>query len=363
MAKIPVKIKKLIRAVLFAALFLVIACHLSYILRPYSGSASRKNICGFYAEEDDTIDIAFVGASSVFAFWEPMEFWHEYGVTSYNFAAGTLPPQFIKYCLEEIRKTQEPSLYVIDLRPFTVAEKGYYLETDVPNMDHDVPIRNIVDNFKYSPTRAKMIQEGIPSSYDKLPYYLDLIKYHTEWPRLRDARSLGFASNETHDSLKGFKLTDKFKKVKFKDHSAVTKRKPLTKRLNTVLYELLDYCKKENLQVLFLVNSYCQTKTDKKNFNFISDAVTGYGFDFLNTNDHYKEIGLKYSRDYYDPSHVNIFGADKYTDFVGKYLMDNYTFTDKRGQDAYASWDSDYEVWTEQTAALKKSIRAKINAG
>ncbi len=360
--RIPLKLRKIIRAVLFCAVFLVLLMHVSYILRPYSGSASRKNICGFYAEPQDSLDVVFVGSSSVFAFWEPMEFWEDYGVASYNFAAGTMPPQFIRDSIEEIRKTQSPELFVVDLRPFTVAENGYYLETDVANMDHDVPIRNVVDNFKYSLDRFRVIDEGIPEEYDRLPYFFDIIKYHTEWPRLFDAQSLAFWRNESHDSLKGFKLVDKVKKVKFYDQSEVTERREMTERLNGTLSELLDYCRDEDLDVLFLVNSYCQKKKEKKVYNYIADVVAEYGFDFLNTNDYYEEIGLDYETDYYDQSHVNIFGADKYTEFVGNYIMSHWELPDHRGEDAYASWDEDYLAWTEQTEALKESIQAKIEA-
>lgn len=353
--------KKLFKALTFSILFLIMLGVLSYILRPYSGSASRKNYCGFYAEEENSLDVVFIGASSCFAFWEPMEFWNDYGVTSYNFAAGTYPVQFYKYSIDEVRKTQDPKLYVIDLRPFTVAEDGYYLETSVPNMDHDVPIRNVVDNVKYSWNRAKMIWECLPEEYDKVPYLFDIIKYHTEWPRLLDAQSLAFAANDAHDSLKGFKKVEAVKKVKFTDHSMVETRQPLSDRLDVILKDLLEYCKKEQLEVLFLVNAYCQKEEEKAVYNYISDVVAEYDYSFINTNDYYKEIGFDYTQDYYDNSHVNIFGADKYTDFVGAYLMGNYSFEDKRGQKEYETWDADYLIWEKEIAELKKNIQKKID--
>lgn len=354
--------KKLLRALVFCAGFLVLLCTVSYILRPYSGSASRKNLCGFYAEKADSLDVVFVGASSCFAFWEAPEAWNRYGFTSYDFATGTMPPQMIRYCLREIQKTQSPKLYVIDLRPFTAAEVGYYLEREVMNMDHDVPLRNVSDNFKYSLNRFEMIQECVPESYDKVPYYIDIIKYHTEWQRLLDAQSLAFAANSSHDSLKGFRLVDSWKAMEEKDYSKVKKRKALSERLDYILNELLDYCGEKELPVLFLVNAYCQTKAEKAVYNYISDAVAARGYDFLNTNDYYEEIGLDFSTDYYDKNHVNIFGADKYTRFVGDYLMEHYSFEDRRGQAEYTQWDQDYEVWSEESGKIRESIRSKMDA-
>lgn len=358
MKRIPVNV---VKAVVFSLIFLILFCTVSYILRPYSGSASRKNLCGFYAEENNSLEVVFLGASSVFSFWEPMEFWEKYGVTSYDFATGTMPPQMMKYCIDEIRKTQSPELIVIDLRTYTLAEKGYYLEHSIANMDHEVPLRNIVDNLKYSRNRMKMIQECVPDNYDKLPYYIDLIKYHTEWSRIFDQQSLSYGTNSSHDYLKGFKMVDDVKEVKFRDFSGVDERSPLSERLELILRELLDYCKKEDQQVLFLVNAYCQTKKEKKTYNYIADVVGEYGYSFLNANDYYQEIGLDFSTDYYDKSHTNIFGADKYTKFVGEYLIDHYELENHKTEKEYEQWNRDYVLWTEQTTELKKDIQEKIN--
>ncbi len=348
--------KNLWKAVLFSAGFLVALVVVSYILRPYSGSASRKNLCGFYAEEDQSLDVVFVGASSCFAYWEAPEAWKKYGFTSYDFATGTMPPQMLKYCLKEIRKTQSPKLYVIDLRPFAAAEEGYYLDKSVMSMDHDVPLRNVCDNFKYSLNRFQMIQECVPDEYDKIPYYIDIIKYHTEWYRLLDLQSLKFGLNSSHDSLKGFRLNVDVAPVRYKDFSKVKKGVQMSERLDKILYDLLDYCKDEGLQPLFLVNAYCQTRAEKKMYNYISQVLEKYGYDFLNTNDYFEEIGLDPETDFYDRSHVNVFGADKYTEFVGNYLMEHYSFEDKRGQEKYAQWDRDYEVWKQEADEVKAGI-------
>lgn len=353
-------IGKIIKVSMFSVIFLLLFVTVSYILRPYSGSASRKNLCGFYAEKKNSLEVVFVGSSSCFAFWEPMEFWQQYGITSYNFAAGTMPPQLISYCIEEVRKTQNPQLFVIDLRPFTVAEKGYYLDRSVKNMDHDVPLRNTIDNLKYSYNRWKMIRECVPDSYDKLSYDFDLIKYHTEWIRLFDRQSQEYISNASSDSSKGFKLVDKVKSVSFHDYSYITDERNLSERLEAVLQDLLDYCSEEELQVMFLVNTYCQSEKDKKTYNYIARRVTEKGFDFLNTNDYYQAIGLDFNTDYYDSSHTNVFGADKYTDFVGKYLVEHYKLKVQSDNSICIDWNQDYRIWSEEVSDVKAEILKKV---
>ena len=350
---------KVIRAAVFLVVFAVLFLHVSYILRPYAGSASRKNLCGFYAEKANTLDVVFIGASSVFSFWEPMEFWKETGVTSYNYATGTLPPQMFRYEIEEVLKTQSPKLIVLDMRPFSVAEDGYYLATEVANMDHDVPLRNSLDNMKYSLNRFMAVKNTVPSDRDKVPYYLDLIKYHSEWDRLADRQSLLFFRNEAEDFAKGFKLVDDMKPVSYPDRTKDTHEKSLTPRLVEIYKDLLEYCIEKQLPVLLLVNEYCQYENEKGYFNFMSRIASDYGIPFVNTNDDYIRIGMDFDTDYYDDSHTNILGADKYTAYIGQYLMEHYDLEDHRGDPRYASWEENEARWDEEAQKLRASLTAR----
>ena len=354
--------KNLIKAVVFTLIFLGMLTRVSYILRPYSGSASRKNLCGFYAEENNTIDMVWVGSSAVFAFWEPIEFWKSSGITSYNFATGTMPPQAVKYCVKEVLKTQSPELFVIDLRLFANGE--YKDKSDeLPIMDQEVPIRNVTDNFKYSLNRLQMIHGCVPTSlYDALPFYLDIIKYHTEWQCFIDPQSLAFMNNSSHDSTKGFKLVDAVKPQKLTDWSYVTERKPVSKRTEEILRSLLEYCRSEELQVLFVVNPYVQDREYKEYHNYLADIIAEYNYDVINTNDYYEEIGVNPLTDYYDTSHMNILGADKYTKFMGNYILEHhYLEASEKNEELKERWDADYESWSVEVKKLKASIQAKID--
>ena len=347
------------KAAAFVVIFAVLFIHVSYILRPYAGSASRKNLCGFYAEKKNSLDIVLIGSSAVFSFWEPMEFWEKYGVTSYNFATGIMVPQMFRHEIDEVLRMQDPKLIILDMRPFSVAEDGYYLQPEVANMDHEVPLRNSVDNMKYSLNRVRTIQEEVPEGKDALPYHFDLIKYHTEWDRLADRQSLLFFRNEAADFARGFKLVDDMVPVNYPDRTKDGHRKALTPRLEKIYRDLLDYCRDKDLQVLLLVNEYCQYENEKGYFNFMSDIAEEYGIPFFNTNDVYQEVGMDFETDYYDGSHTNILGADKYTDFIGRYLMEHYSFEDHRKDPAYASWTENEARWDAESDALRASLQER----
>ena len=349
----------LLRAVVFFAIFLAIFIRLSYILRPYTGNASRKNLCGFYAEENNSLDVVFIGSSSVFAFWIPFQFWNEYGAASYNFAAAQFPVQLTRPCIEEIRKTQNPDLFVIDVRPFAYAEATFGTDSQIPNMYNDAAFRNVADNMKYSWNRQMAIDQGLPKEYDRLPYVIDFIKYHTEWDHLADMEAISYIWNSKKNKWKGYYTVNRIQSQEITDYSGETSRKPLSENLDSVLSDLLEYCKKNELEVLFLVNAYNQVSSQKATYNYIEDRIASYGYCFLDANDKMDEIGLDPRTDFYDRYHVNYLGAEKYTAYVGKYIMDHYQLPDHREDAAYREWEEAYEAWLDDAIPLKKRMKKK----
>lgn len=74
------------------------------------------------------------------------------------------------------------------------------------------------------------------------------------------------------------------------------------------------------------------------------DIAAEYGIEFINYNWNYQEIGLDYATDAFDTSHLNFRGNRKFSKAVGKYLVEHYEITDRRGDSRYQSWqdDADY---------------------
>ena len=92
----------------------------------------------------------------------------------------------------------------------------------------------------------------------------------------------------------------------------------------------------------------------------MKEVIEQYGFDFLNTNDHYKEIGLDYNKDLYNNNHVNVFGAEKYTDFVAEYIDKKYDLPDKRGDEAFSDWNTCYDEFVVHTGYAKRRINKLV---
>lgn len=318
---------------------------LSYFIRP--GGFNRQNFIGFYAEEKNSLDMVYIGGSACYVYWEPLRAYNKYGFTSYNYAHDTITPEAIRYYLEEVQKTQDPELFVIDLRPFQYGE-DYYGGTE-PSMYQSSSIRSGADNMKYSSTRFRFLKTATKTKKreEKDSYFFDLLMYKSRIPAmllsLIDGEKVyGDFDNEEKHPYKGFAFIHQSKSVEFTDYSHVTESEMINEEVNEYFIDTLEYCKRHNLKVLFIVHSFCQSEANKKEFNYMKQMIDAYGFDYLNTNDYWAEINYDYSKDFYNEHHVNVFGAEKYTDFVANYVKLKYNLPDRRNSSETKEWGELY---------------------
>ena len=343
--------------IIFIMLFSFIP--ITYLIRPQN--VNRQNLAGFYAEPDNSLDMVYIGGSAAFVFWEPLRGFNNFGFTSYNFAHNSIIPLSLQFCVEEVLKTQSPEVLLIDLRPFQYGDFTGGVDLDT---FHEVYIRNCTDNMKYSSTRNKLIEVSTRTR-KSFSYYFDFFKYKSLIPQnigLMVTKNINYdyIDNEALHPYKTFLFDYNTVELTFTDLKSVTEKKELSPKLTQCLIDLLEYCKSRNQKTLFIVHSYIQEEEHKMKYNFIEEIIESYGFDYLNTNDYYQEIGLDYSKDFYDKDHVNVFGAEKYTDFLGAYLKEHYTLPDKRNDPVFSDWHTLYTEFQRVSNEVKGVINQKI---
>lgn len=350
--------KKYIRTVFGIFAFLLVGMigfvSLTYLMRP--ATSSRKNICGFYAEDENSLDMVYVGGSACYMFWEPLAAWNKYGFTSYNFAADALQPQSIKYLIKEIQKTQSPELILIDARPFQYGNSFSYVE-NVKNMERVAPFRNVVDNMKFSKNRFDLISKWAPKQEAEWTYHFDISKYHSNMYAFLNTENWSYIRNEKRLSAKGFEYYPEAEPITFTDTCAITEERPLNLEVDDLFIDLLEYCKQQELQALFIVSAYCNSEETQPLYNYMERRCAEYGQGFLNVNDYFYEIGFDVTTDFYNADHVSLLGADKYTDFLMNYLHENYELPDKRGNLQYEQWNEDYEIWKAETDLIREQMK------
>jgi ASC-1-like (ASCH) protein len=355
------KMKKIIAFVIFVILICICFIRISYLFRNVLWAEDRNHLTAIKNEDD--LDVVYIGGSAAFVYWEPDRAYGEYGITSYDYAANSITAESVLGYVKEVLKTQRPKLIVIDARPFQ-----YWSDTSKIS-----EIRETTDSWDYSVNREEtagrwlkyrkriLDMDGSECQDGALTYYLDIIKYHGNLDALKNPDSWNFIDNVGKVDYHGFEPRCMHETLTEPDDFETDENTPLPEEDEKILDELLEYCKNRKINVLFTVCPYYVSADHMKLYNTIQKRVEEKGFDFINCNLYYNEMGLDFSRDFYEVSHVNPYGAEKYTKFLGNYIKNKYLLADHRGEESYADWDNEYKNFLKSDAGWKASVDAVIS--
>ncbi len=349
--------KGILRITIFIVLILWMLLHLTYILR--TNGDVKDRFVGFYAEKRDTIDAVIIGSSPVApAFVTPM-IYGDMGITMYPLSSNMQRPVAAKYLVEEALKTQKPELIIFEMRMWTSADEDL-----LGNMAHT---REVTDNLKYSPNRIRAINAMVDDESDRINYYFDIFKYHSNWKTLFLWSQFRTLFYNYPDDLKGFVVETDVGPADepFSVDASVTEAIPPEQE--EYLLDLLDYLEEKGQRALFVITPYSSTEGEQRRINYLSDLITSRGYDFLDMNQHLDEIGIDFRTDIRDyGTHVNVVGGEKVTRWFENYLKENYIApgaafqTDHRGDKKYSSWDRAYKQWLSDYESGKEKVRYNI---
>lgn len=333
---------KVLSVLAFLLILIFILRSVSYIMRV--NGPTKDRFAGFYAEEKDSIDVMMFGSSTVASSFIPAYMWHEYGFTSYPLSSNSIRPKAIKYLIEESLKYQKPKLILVETRTF--------IASDDEQAEDEGHIREVVDNMNYSIHRIKTINALTDKFDDKYPFYFDIMKYHSNYGLLFQPEEWKKYDYKVKNISKGFELKNGKMAYRAKEENKQPgdysyNKMPIPAAQEEVLRDLLDYTKENNLQVLFVVSPRdCDANYDG-NMCYMKEIVNDYGFEFIDTNELFEELQFDYRFDMDDGAHTNVWGAVKVSDFVGKYISENYLNNISHSEKVKKDWDEAYEYFNE----------------
>lgn len=345
--------REALQAVVFVLLFLVILWPVSYMVR--TNGDVKDRFAGFYAEKKDSLDVVIIGSSPVFPYYAAPKLWGETGIAMYPLSTNVQRPAAMRYLAEEAEKTQSPALYIFEMRMFTMEEAGL--------MENMAYTRGVTDNLRYSPQRIRTIRGLVPEDDEegRLSYYIDIMKYHTNWKMLALPSEWANMFYCHSHPLKGYTFRDEVGPQPMPDCGGAVGVQAIPVEQEAYLRDLLAYLKEEGKEALFIVSPYGESLKEQQMFNYMAGIVEESGYAFLNMNDYYEEIGIIFEEDFADyGSHTNAVGAQKCTDFLKEYLTGRYALPDHRGDAAYDSWDASYELWQARQEEAVRTIRERI---
>lgn len=304
--------KNIFKSVTFIAIFIFLYYLFSYLLLPKDNikdfgliKTSQYEILG---EKKESVDVVILGDSLVYSSIIPMEIYGNFGYTVFDCAeAAFILPDAYKY-LEVAIKSQKPKVTIVGGNLF----------------------------FRDSSKRRWYIK------YERmLKNILPLFSYHNNW------KNILFDNNGLLSTQKGYKLNKTIKPSKHRNYM----------KENDKIYEFIpiniEYLKKiikltkmYDTQLIVVGFPSQNAWNYQKDQSFIK-LSSELDFQYVNLNNY--DLEINWEKDTKDKGeHLNFYGAQKTSKFLGEFLKELNILTDHRHDGNYKLWNIAYERYQEE---------------
>lgn len=315
------KMKRILgNGIFLLGLFLLINLT-SIIFQPKNNSyaAGMEDITanGILAEPEQTIDVLFLSDSVGYCAIIPLQIWRDYGITSYVCGTPSQPLYYSIEFLEKALKTQSPKVVVLETMP-------------------------IFKEFEERDALKNKIEQHFP-----------IFRYHDRWKKPESLFNQGLTLDIDYDYIvpdKGYRY---FTVVDEPPRDGNFEMIPdigwISDECREAVEEIKDICDKNGAKLVFVgAPNVCTWSADR--YNAVAYLALDLEVPYYEMNFMREEVPIDWWTDSFDSGeHLNYYGAQKVTAYLGEYLNSLGLFEDKRA-------DKEYEAWNEAQANFYASM-------
>ena len=319
------KVKNIVSSVLFLLGLLLLLVLVSRFFEPknnmesYGMEDQRAN--GILAEPTESIDVLFIGDSVSYCSVIPVQIWRDYGITSYMCGTSLQQLYYTKEFLYKTFETQSPKVVMLEGTP-------------------------IFNNFMYKENVRNAVERALP-----------VFRYHDRWKDFGEMPEFetGFKVEYTNlEVTKGYYFSPAIEVVDVTEHVANTDEVAgILEDNKQTLLEIVDFCEKNGAKLILYSAPNALTWSPAVH-NALALLAEELGLTYFDMNYMIEEVPIDWSHDTFDGGdHVNYYGAQKVTTYLGEYLAQMNLFEDKRGDAAYQTWDAAQQTFYETVVNLE----------
>ena len=280
-----------------------------------------------YYKERVPHDVIFYGDCDVYENYSPIELYEKYGISSYIRGNSEQYMWQTYYMLKDTLRTETPKVVVISVHGLQSGTK--------PKEAYN---RMTLDGMAWTPDKVNAIRESMTEGETFLSYVFPILRYHDRWSELTasDWQHV-FAKNIT--SHNGYYMRcDIMPQGEFPPAIPLMDYSFDEKSMD-YLAKCVELCKDRGIGVVLvhapIVYPTWYDEWDEQ----VRDFAQKYDVPYFNYINHIEDIGLDMSHDTYDAGmHLNIYGAEKLSDYIGQWLKDNYDLQDMRQDDKVSAF-------------------------
>ena len=346
------------KVISLSSIVLVIILTFTFISTALSSQCSpdEARLKLFYNEKENSLDMVLIGSSAVRADFIPTKAYENYGIRSFDSTIDHMPLAATEFMIEEVLKYQTPEVLVIDINGITYCDEATTEEKS----------RGFVDCLRQGKNKDNAYNSLYKDANweDELPF----IKYHSNYNSLVKCLKFKdlyerYGSNAT--LLKGYTSnpTNVYKKEQedLLDPSTITKKQEFNEYELHVTTRVLNYCDqvKDEVKIIFVrmprLTVLNESEEEIPFINTFADMITARGYEYLDFCSDYANY-VDGATDFNDRTHLNIFGAEKFTNYFCELIETKHQFNkEARSED----WNKCVELANEYYKLAKESTLEK----
>lgn len=308
-----------------------------------------------FFEQDENFDVLFMGTSHVLNGVFPMELWEDYGIVSYNLGGHSNQMATTYWTMKNAMDYTTPKVVVIDCMSCTENWKC----SDLFSYVH-----LSLDAFPTTPTKIRAIwdlldDENLERDIEngtarksneprtRIGLLWDYSVYHSRWSKIERG---DFRPGRNREKGAESRINVKPGNLNRIDTSLMPDTGSVGEEY---LRKMIEDCQEQGIEVLLTYLPFPAGEKKQKESNYVSVIAQEYGVNYINFLD---EDIIDYQTDLYDKnSHLNPSGARKVTDYLGRYLVENYDLENHKEAPEYSDWKNDYDRYCDlKNSNLKK---------
>lgn len=275
----------------------------------------------YYNDEKDH-DVVFIGDCEVYENFSPVVLWEDYGINSYIRGSAQQLIWQSYYMLEDTLRYEKPDVVV-----FNVLSMQY----DKPQKE--AYNRMTLEGMRWSSSKIKAIRASMTGSEHFVDYLFPILRYHSRWKEL-GGEDVQYMFQDKQVSHNGYYMRVDVRPAENVPEGKILADYQFGENAYSYLDKMTQLCKENDIQLVLIkapsLYPYWYDEWEEQ----IEEYAEENDLLYINFLELIEETGLDFSQDTYDAGlHMNLSGAEKITEYLGKVLKEECNLPDRRGEE------------------------------
>lgn len=310
---------------------------------------------------DRDYDVLFFGTSHMRAGIIPFQLWKDYGITSYNLAVNSMQIDTAYYAIKEACSYHKPKIAVLDV---------YSCRLNYPDVDEETAVSRfqlLSDNFIISKNKVCAVKSFFSNRDVQKQLLFPYTLYHNRWNETSFRFSHAWNELGFHEINAGCGFGPYLRLARNISEYELMRRICEDEYLNNedsdgILYvkKFISFCKENGILPVLVYLPVASGVLQQKEGNTMQRIATELNVPYYNMLPYESNL-IDYHVDLRDCNvgkedsdkdtmtngniHLNLSGAIKVTDYIGKILRNDFNLANHRGESGYEAWNDDYKTF------------------